>query len=120
VAAALVHGQVGMAQFEDDARSDRHVRDLMEAVEVVVDEDLDAAYPSQRPARVVVGAGGREYVEEVMQPYGEPGNPMSDDAIDAKFHRLVEPVLGRTHTTVLAEAAWALDDAPALFAALRR
>jgi len=120
VAAALVHGQVGMAQFEDDARSDRHLRDLMEAVEVVVDEDLDAAYPSQRPARVVVGAGGREYVEEVMQPYGEPGNPMSDDAIDAKFHRLVEPVLGRTHTTVLAEAAWALDDAPALFAALWR
>ena len=120
VGAALVHGEVGMSQFEDESRNDPVLAGLVTRFQVFADAAYTAAYPKARGARVAIRAGGAEYVEEVMQPYGEPDNPMSDDAIDAKFRRLVGPILGAGHTDALAVAAWSLDDAHTLFGLLGR
>lgn len=115
VAAAIVHGEVGLAQFEDDARSDALLRRLVAMIEIEVDEDLDSHYPASRPSRVVITADGQEFVEQVEQPYGEPDNPMTDDDLDHKFRRLVMPILGEARTDAIASAAWTLEDAAHLF-----
>ena len=114
VSAALVHGEVGLRQFEADTRSDDLLRSLVQLTEIETAEDLDNDYPAKRPARVFITANGREFSEAVAQPYGEPDNPMSDDDLDAKFRRLVTPILGTQRTDAIAAASWALDDVATL------
>ena len=115
VAAALVHGKVGLGEFDERARADDMTRSLIENTEVVIAAEFDEDYPAKRPARVVITAAGDEFVAEVAQPYGEPGNPMTDDDLDSKFRSLVAPILGRERTDAIAAAAWALDDVTGLF-----
>jgi 2-methylcitrate dehydratase PrpD len=115
VAAALVHGEVGLGQFNDAARADHVTRSLVDRTEVLVAEDLDQDYPAKRPARVVITAAGNQFVAEVAQPYGEPDNPMSDADLDTKFRALVTPILGPDRTDSIAAAAWAIDDVAGLF-----
>lgn len=118
VAAALVHGEVGIQQFDEEARRDPAVLRLMQHVEVREDPQFTAAYPASRPARVSIVSAGTEVTTVVQQPFGEPDNPMSDAEIDAKFRRLSEPVVGPDPTSEIASAAWDLDDSPRLFRAL--
>ncbi|MEX1004348.1 MAG: MmgE/PrpD family protein [Acidimicrobiia bacterium] len=118
VAAALVHGEVGMEQFDAPTRADARIRAIIETTEVLTDDAYTADYPASRAARVHIRANGGEHVAEVMQPYGEPDNPMSDDAIDHKFRRLAGPILGSPHSERILEAAWSLDDSARLFEAL--
>lgn len=118
VGAALVHGEVGMDQFNDASRSDPRVRRIVDATEVVPDESFTARYPNARAARVLIRANGQEYSQEVMHPYGEPDNPMSDEAIDAKFRRLAGPVLGPHTTDRILQSAWAFDEPASLFEAV--
>jgi 2-methylcitrate dehydratase PrpD len=118
VGAALVHGEVGMDQFDERSRADARLRTIVDATEVLTDEAYTSDYPSSRAARVHIRAGGRDHVEEVMQPYGEPDNPMSDDAIDTKFRRLAGPGLGPRDTERILDAAWGLDEPARLFEAL--
>lgn len=118
VSAALVHGEVGLRQFEPQARADDTLGALVQLTEIVIADDLDHDYPAKRPARVVITANGSEFVEEVPQPYGEPDNPMSDDDLDVKFRRLVTPILGSERTDAIAAASWALDDVETLLGLL--
>ncbi|MEX2424877.1 MAG: MmgE/PrpD family protein [Acidimicrobiia bacterium] len=116
VAAALVEGEVGMEQFTDSARSNELLGSLCELTEIVVADDLEQDYPANRPARVRIRAGGHEFTDAVAQPYGEPDNPMTDQDLDAKFRRLVTPILGSERTEAIDRAAWALNDIGELFA----
>jgi 2-methylcitrate dehydratase PrpD len=118
VGAALVYGEVGMDQFDDTSRSDSRLHAIVEATEVVTDEAFTAHYPKSRAARVHIRANGQEYTQEVVQPYGEPDNPMSDEAIDTKFRRLAGPLLGPRQTERVLEAAWKFDEPASLFEAL--
>ena len=115
VAAALVHGKVGMAEFEEAARTNPLLRSLCTQTQIVVDAELDQDYPAKRPARVRIRAGGEEYVEEVPQPYGEPDNPMTDSDLEAKFRRLVTPVLDPDRCEAIIRSVWRLDDLDELF-----
>jgi 2-methylcitrate dehydratase PrpD len=107
-----------MEQFGQEARDDARLRKILDTVEVSTDEQHTNDYPRMRPARVFVRANGKEYVEEVSQPYGEPDNPMTDADLDAKFRRLTGPVVGEERAARIVEAAWALDDPARLFADL--
>lgn len=118
VAVALAHGAPALEHFSEATRSEPLVRSLTSSVEVSVDASMDEAYPAERPARVTVVAGGRPRSVEIRQPYGEPDNPMSDDALDAKFRRLVGPVVGTERSERLLAAARSLTDTSELFAAL--
>lgn len=112
VAVALSRGAVTLADFEADARADRAVRTLMDKVSVTVDPDAEAAYPrSGRPARTTVElADGRTHTTWVQHPYGEPANPLSDEALEEKVRRLCEPVIGGYATTELIDAVRTFTD----------
>lgn len=55
LAAAILHGEVGMAQVDGAGLSDEAVLKLSHAIELVEDESMSARFPGERMARVVIG-----------------------------------------------------------------
>lgn len=94
VAVALVYGVPSLEHFSAEIRADPRVRRLLNLVQVGEAEDCSRDFPSMRPARVTVQAGGAERVLRIDQPYGEPSNPVTDDDVEAKLHRLAGPIIG--------------------------
>jgi 2-methylcitrate dehydratase PrpD len=71
VAAALVHGAVSPDVTEAAALADPEVRRLAARVSVKPAPDLDARLPDERPVRVTIAAGGREWIAERPNPVGD-------------------------------------------------
>jgi len=92
VAAALLNGQAGPAQFSDESVRDPKLRDLRRRVEVVPD-------PQCKPgeAKITVQTNSRGLlVSEVPIQKGYAANPLTDNDVKEKFLFLAEPVLGPT------------------------
>jgi 2-methylcitrate dehydratase PrpD len=107
VATALTHGSVRLAAFEPSRLSDPATRELMDRMSVSVDPELDATFPRQRAARVVIETrGGR--CEEWLQPTrkGDPDAPLSDAELEGKFLELASPVLGAEPAKGLLSRLW--------------
>ncbi|MFC0533404.1 MmgE/PrpD family protein [Phytohabitans kaempferiae] len=120
VAVAFADGEVGLAQFGDDRRADPGLLDLADRIGVEGSAECDRQFPSRRPSILTVLArDGRTFVERVENPVGEPDNPMSDEALTAKFVRQCAPVLGTEDAEALADVIWRFDDLAALDRALR-
>lgn len=97
VSVALLRGEVGLAEFGERTRGLPEVRKLAEKVRVHEDADASSAYPKERPALVTIErSGGAPLRTRIGQPYGEPDNPVSDEALEAKFRRLCTPVIGES------------------------
>lgn len=110
LATALAHDEVGLTEFGERARRDPRIRDFATRVEVVADEQADREYPRLRPATVELRRhDGRVLAHRVEIPYGEPGNPVTDAEMTAKFVRLAGPVLGAGVAADLAAELWAFE-----------
>ncbi|GAB4245274.1 MAG: MmgE/PrpD family protein [Thermoleophilia bacterium] len=91
LAQAALRGSLGLDAFNDEALADPEVRALMEKVEMVVDPDLDTAYPRQWAARVEVETrGGQRLAAKVQAPKGDPENPLTDEELTRKFLDLAQ------------------------------
>lgn len=115
VATALAHGSVRMAAYEPARLNDEVTRSLMQRTEVSVDEELDAAFPGQRAARVVIETRDGRRVEH-LQPNrkGDPELPLSDKELEGKFLELASPVIGAARSQALLASIWELDGASGL------
>ena len=100
VAAALAEGAAGLKQFSPDRFDEGGVVDssvaaLLGKIQVSVDPALTAKYPAAWPARVTITLkDGTVLRGESDFPRGNPENPVSTAALEAKFRALVEPRLG--------------------------
>jgi 2-methylcitrate dehydratase PrpD len=115
VATALAHGSVRLAAYEPGRLNDETTRSLMQRTEVSVDQELDAAFPGQRAARVVIETRDGRHLEH-LQPNrkGDPELPLSDRELEGKFLELASPVIGAAQSQALLASIWALDDASGL------
>ncbi len=112
VASALTHGSVRLAAFEPERMADPVTRALMQRIDVVVDPDIDAAFPGRRAARITMETSdGRK--AEYFQPNrkGDPELPLTDRELEHKFEELAVPVLGAAKAQALLDRLWALDRA---------
>ncbi len=88
VAAAAVDRALGQAQFAPARVADPLVQQVLARTEVVAAPDLDPLYPEKFPARVTIAlADGSTQAETVLLPKGDPGNPLSDAELAAKFQQ---------------------------------
>ena len=89
-AAALVHGQAGLAEYTQASVDDPRVCFLMARAVCYRDAALDAVYPDHWPAAASIRLRSGELLE-ASQPYplGEPENPVSPTALADKFRELV-------------------------------
>jgi 2-methylcitrate dehydratase PrpD len=74
--------------------SSKALRRLQARVDVRRARNLEADYPAAWPARVTVVVGHRRFVGVMMRPPGDAADPLSWDAIAAKFERLTVPTIG--------------------------
>ncbi len=75
---------------------DPDILSLADRVEVVLDAELDGYFSAAVPARVIVACGDTTFTETVMEPLGEPGNPMEWDMLFEKFRALSQSQLTST------------------------
>lgn len=106
-AAALTFGAAGEAEFRDDIVRRPDVVALRSRIVAVVDESVD-----EEEAEVVITCSdGRQLRHRVQHALGSLARPMKDSDLDAKFDRLVVPVLGAAKAEKLREICWTLASA---------
>jgi 2-methylcitrate dehydratase len=111
IAIVLQKGDIWLDDFDPVVFTSAAVRALMRKIEVRADEEFSRRHGEAYGVRIEVhSSSGEVLVEEVLHPWGHPKNPMSDAAIEEKFRRLAEPVLGPDSTESALRAIWALDE----------
>jgi len=82
-------GRAGLADFTDDALRDQAVRAFHDKVTMVLDPEVDAAYPRRWLGRVsVVTRDGRKLEHRIDSPRGDPDNTLSRAELEDKALRL--------------------------------
>lgn len=118
IAVLLVSGDAFVDQYSLARISAPDVQELMRRVEIVLDPDLSGR---DQPGVEVELTNGNSYESRVVIAKGAPENPMSNEEIVEKFHRLAIPVIGQAKTRQLVDQIHNLehlDDLADLFGAL--
>jgi 2-methylcitrate dehydratase PrpD len=117
-AIALIEGAGGAPQFSDRAVTDPTVVALRERVSAEIDPGLAAD-----AARLTIAlTDGRVLELFVEHAIGSLARPMSDADLDAKFHGLADPILGREGAQQVLDLCWNIErlDSAALVAQAAR
>ena len=108
VAAAIIDGEAGPEQFSDEAVRDPTTVHLRDSVATNVDPAMskDGAHVT------VLLKDGRKFEKAVEHAIGSTKRPMTDEELDAKFDKLVVPVLGEKRAADLRHACRSLERIP--------
>lgn len=109
------YGSAGVAEFTQAALSDRSIRSLHDKVVMVVDAQIEAAYPANWCARVEVEMlSGERFSQYVDTPRGDPGNMLSRPELAQKAQHLVAHfgVCSSDTMQQIINAVWGLAVAP--------
>lgn len=109
-AAALLHGDVTLATFDDEQLHNAELLALTSKIKVHLDDALTPGYPRGIPNRLrATLSDGRVLVEEVEFPRGHAENPMTDVEVETKFRNMVEPRYGSETASDVLERCWDFD-----------
>lgn len=112
-AVALLDGQVGPEQLENERVNRDDVQRLLTHVDVKAASDLTDAYPERTSTRVhIVTRDGRTLSREQSDFEGSPTRPMSWERVFQKFEWLAEPFTDHTQRAEIASAVENLDQIP--------
>lgn len=110
IASALLYGYIDNATFEPERFRDGKVLAITDTIELVEDPAYTASFPWQMACRFEVELkNGRQLNVFGENPNGHPRNPMSDQAINEKFLRQVQPSLGHERAEALLGTLWNLE-----------
>jgi 2-methylcitrate dehydratase PrpD len=115
-------GHAGLVEFAQHFQ-DEATQQLRDRVEMVLDEEVEQAYPQRWIGKVTVyTADGRVLRGRVDEPKGDPGNTLSRDEITAKALRLAAFSGGATAAEMQAavDALWGVASWPRVGALLER
>ena len=113
LAMAALHRRAGLAEF-DTHFADADARAFCERVRMVLDEEVDTAYPARWIGKVeVLLRDGRTLHGRIDEPKGDPGNTLSRAELEDKAIRLAmyRSGAGEAEMRTLIDAVWALADA---------
>lgn len=123
VAAALLDGEFGLAQFDGERWADPKVKALMAKMVMVADAGWNERAPGSYPCALkLVAKDGREHVAEVPFPPGFSRDGMDEEAVVEKFHCSAATALDKAGRDKVIAAVMALDNGGALaevFAAIQ-
>ncbi len=105
VAAALVQGAAGVAQFTDACVREPAIVALRSKVSTQPDASCDTAAAHVE----MVLKDGRTFAQHVPHATGSLEKPMSDAAIEKKFHELAASSRAAYHARDVIDIAWSLD-----------
>jgi len=111
VAMAIQKGRVRLDAFSTDLLEDRELRDLIAKVDLSVDADIEAGFPSRRAAQISIETTQGETLEHYSPTRkGDPDNPLTDDELTDKFLEITNPVLGEDGAAAYLDQLWRLDE----------
>ena len=91
LALIALYGRAGLADFTDPSLKDREVRNFHDKVKMVLDPEIDRAYPRRWMGRVVVETtDGRKLEKRISSPKGDPDNSLSRAELEDKALRLAQ------------------------------
>jgi len=89
LALAALRGRAGVNDFTEEALEDEELRAFHDRVEMILDEEVDAAYPERWIGLVDVEiSSGERFTSRVDVPKGDPGNTLSPEEIEEKARDL--------------------------------
>jgi len=95
VALAFLEGNLSLNHFSNAKLNDPLVKALMNKITVKTDPELDRLLPTKRGAKAEIYlTNGCKYQSTLDIARGEPESPLTQEEIEAKFHRLTKDVLG--------------------------
>ncbi len=99
------------AMYFGDQLDDPSRRELARRIELVVDPEMEAAYPKHYGARVHLElANGKRYDSAVLDPHGMPSDPCSDEERLAKFRLLVRDRMSEARASQVIDAVNKLEN----------
>jgi 2-methylcitrate dehydratase len=109
-AAALVDGDVTLATFDEHRLTDPKLLDLIDRTKIIEDPKLNEGYPEGIPNDIAIScADGTKLNKRVDFPRGHAKNPMTDEEVVAKFHRMAQGVVSDKSAATILDHSWNLD-----------
>ncbi len=85
-----IYGKAGVNEFENFYNS-KDVHSFSKKVKMIFDEKIDSSYPKKWIGKVSVHTkDGKEFIEQVDDPKGDPENTLSPSELEEKVKRLIE------------------------------
>jgi 2-methylcitrate dehydratase PrpD len=112
-----VHKAAGLSEFEEHALVDPRVAAFRERVRMVLDDEVNAAYPRRWIGKVEVRTvDGRTLSARVDVPKGDPGNSLTRTEIEGKAIRLAQfrHAATRNEMQDVIARVWRIEDEPRL------
>ena len=107
LAAAFVHGRLGVSELTGNALKDPVVLQLCERVEMVEDASFNQRFPAKRLARVEIQTkNDQRFDSGEVEPNWEASNPPSDSELRKKFRRLSCQQLPDERAAELEQIVW--------------
>jgi 2-methylcitrate dehydratase PrpD len=107
VAAALVHGQLGLDQLTGQGLTDPLTLRLADRVCLIDEPAFDARFPAERVARVRIElANGTELDSGDVQARWDGSAPPSDDELREKFRWLAGESVSEERATAIRDLVW--------------
>jgi 2-methylcitrate dehydratase PrpD len=92
------HGRAGLDDFTEDALREPQLRAFHGKVKMVLDPEIDRAYPQRWMGRVTVKTrGGKTLEKRITAPKGDPDNTLTRHELEDKAMRLATHAGGATH-----------------------
>ena len=89
VAAGLMFGKAGLAEFSEEQAAEDDILQLTEKVFVEADEAFSQAFPAMQTAVLtLLTRDGRSFEKRVDFPKGEPENPLSEEEFRERYDAL--------------------------------
>ncbi|MBI4524728.1 MAG: MmgE/PrpD family protein [Deltaproteobacteria bacterium] len=111
LAAALVDGELGPAQYADAKLSDPDILSLVDRTTLRPDSSLDRHWPEAAVSRVVLKTNrGQNYEATTLYPPGHHKNRVTAEQMQQKFARLASQVLNQQQSDAVIQAVDRLDE----------
>ena len=89
LALAAMKGRSAFLPLAPDALGDAQLSRFAGKVSLAMDPLLDAQFPARTLARVTIDSKGKRFTSQVTAPRGEAGDPLTWEALTAKFMAMV-------------------------------
>jgi 2-methylcitrate dehydratase len=110
IASAIAERQVTPLQFTPAKIMDPAIRAQLNKIVVAADPEIEKVFPAlQRVIVRIHTIDGREFVQQLDYPKGDPRNPLSDKEVEEKFEALAEPVMSREARRRAIDGIWNLE-----------
>ncbi len=110
VATALREGKVELRHFTQEMLRDPVIKRFMSKIDVLIDPELDKAYPNKWLASVSITLNdGRKFEETAGYPEGNPGDPIWKQQVINKFVSLTSSFLEKSAIKEIVEKTLSLD-----------